>query len=47
MVCFVNKRLAKMRRRLDATVEYQGVVAIKGTIVDSDGTTVISNLFTQ
>lgn len=43
---FVDRRLAKMRRRIDATVEYQRVGAIKGTIVDSDGTTVISNLFT-
>jgi len=47
MVEFVRKRLAKMRRRLDATVEYQRVGALKGTIVDADGTTVISNLFTQ
>lgn len=47
MVAFVNKRLAKMRRRIDATIEYQRVGAIKGTIVDSDGATVISNLFTQ
>ncbi len=47
MFAFVQKRLAKMRRRLDATIEYQRVGAIKGTIVDSDGTTVISNLFTQ
>lgn len=47
MVTFVQKRLAKMRRRLDATIEYQRVGAIKGTIIDSDGTTVISNLFTQ
>lgn len=43
---FVDRRLAKMRRRIDATVEYQRVGAIKGTVVDSDGTTVISNLFT-
>lgn len=43
---FVDRRLAKMRRRLDATIEYQRVGAIKGSIIDSDGTTVISNLFT-
>lgn len=47
MVEYVRKRLAKMRRRLDATIEYQRVGALKGTIVDSDGTTVITNLFTQ
>jgi hypothetical protein len=47
MVAFVQKRLAKMRRRIDATIEYQRVGAIKGLILDSDGTTVISNLFTE
>jgi len=47
MLSFVQKRLTKMRRRLDATIEYQRVGAVKGTIVDSDGATVISNLFTQ
>jgi len=47
MASFVGKRLTKMRRRLDATIEYQRVGAIKGTIVDADGATVISNLFTQ
>jgi len=47
MVSFVQKRLAKMRRRLDATIEYQRVGAVKGTIIDADGATVISNLFTQ
>lgn len=46
MRSFVDRRLAKMRRRLDATIEYQRVGAIKGSIIDSDGTTVISNLFT-
>jgi hypothetical protein len=45
MFDFVQKRLAKMRRRLDATIEYQRVGAVKGTIIDSDGTTVIANLF--
>jgi hypothetical protein len=47
MLAFVQKRLAKMRRRIDATIEYQRVGAIKGLILDSDGTTVISNLFTD
>lgn len=46
MRTFVDRRLAKMRRRLDATIEYQRIGAIKGSIIDSDGTTVISNLFT-
>lgn len=47
MAAFVAKRLSKMRRRIDATVEYQRVGAIKGLILDSDGTTVISKLFTD
>lgn len=47
MRAFVNKRLAKMRRRLDATIEYQRIGALKGLILDADGVTVISNLFTE
>ncbi|WP_269497243.1 major capsid protein [Castellaniella sp. S9] len=47
MRSFVDKRIAKMRRRIDATIEYQRVGAIKGTIIDSDGSTVIENLFTK
>jgi hypothetical protein len=42
----INKRLAKMRRRLDATIEYQRIGAIKGIVLDANGSTVISNLFT-
>lgn len=42
----VNKRLAKMRRNLDATIEYQRIGAIKGQVLDSDGSTVLLNLFT-
>lgn len=47
MRSFVDKRIAKMRRRIDATIEYQRVGAIKGKVIDSDGTTVIENLFTK
>jgi len=47
MRAFVDRRLAKMRRRIDATIEYQRVGAIKGQILDADGTTVITNLFTE
>jgi len=46
MSAYVGKRLAKMRRRIDATIEYQRVGALKGTIVDADGVTVITDLFT-
>lgn len=42
----VNKRLAKMRRNLDATIEYQRLGAIKGQVLDADGSTVLLNLFT-
>lgn len=43
----VNARQAKMSKSLDATLEYGRVNALKGTILDSDGTTVIYNLFTE
>lgn len=42
----VAKRLAKARRNLDATIEYQRVGAIKGQVLDSDGSTVLVNLWT-
>lgn len=41
----VAKRLAKMRRQLDATHEHHRIGAIKGLIVDADGNTVLLNLF--
>lgn len=41
----VNKRLAKMRRNLDTTIEYQRIGAIKGQVLDSDGSTVLLDLF--
>lgn len=43
----VNKRLGKMRRRLDATIEYQRMGALKGQILDANGSTVLVDLFTQ
>lgn len=42
----VNRKLAKMRRDLDTTIEYQRIGAIKGSILDSDGTTELLNLHT-
>lgn len=47
MRAFVDRRLQKMRKRIDATIEYQRVGAIKGQILDADGTTVITDLFTE
>lgn len=43
----VNRRLAKMARRLDMTHEYHRIGAIMGQVLDSDGTTVIYDLFTS
>lgn len=43
----VNERLSTIGRNLDSTLEHLRVGAIKGNILDSDGTTVIYNLFTE
>jgi hypothetical protein len=43
----VNGRFATMSNSLDATLEHLRIGAIKGTILDSDGSTVIYNLFTE
>lgn len=42
----VNKRLAKMRRNLDTTIEYQRMGAIKGQVLDANGSSVLLDLFT-
>lgn len=41
----VNGRLRTMRQSLDVTMEYQRMGAIKGQILDADGTTVLFDLF--
>ncbi|MDR5867295.1 major capsid protein [Halomonas koreensis] len=41
----VNRRLAKMARRIDMTHEYHRLGAIQGKVLDSDATTVIYDLF--
>lgn len=41
----VNKRVEKMRRQLDATHEFHRIGAIKGLILDADGSTVLLDLF--
>lgn len=41
----VNKRLAKCRRDLDTTIEWQRIGTVKGQLLDSDGTTVILDMF--
>lgn len=43
----VNKRLRKMRRNIDTTLEWQRIGAIKGQILDANGTDVLLDLWTQ
>lgn len=40
----VNKRLAKARRQLDATHEFQRMGALNGQILDADGSTVLLDI---
>lgn len=42
----VNRKLTKMRRNIDATLEWQRIGAIKGQVLDADGSTVILDLLT-
>lgn len=41
----VNKRLAKARRQLDATHEYQRMGALNGQVLDADGKTVLLDIY--
>ncbi|HEY3265545.1 MAG TPA: major capsid protein [Armatimonadota bacterium] len=43
----INQRMQRMTTALDATLEYGRIGAIKGVIYDSNGSTVIYNLFTE
>jgi len=42
----VNRKLGKLRRDIDVTLEYQRMGALKGQIVDSDGSTVLLDCYT-
>lgn len=42
----VNQKLGKLRRNLDVTIEWQRIGAIKGQVVDADGSTVLLDMFT-
>jgi hypothetical protein len=42
----VNRQLATMRNNIDATIEWQRIGAIKGQVLDADGTTVLMDMFT-
>ena len=41
----VNKRLAKARRQLDATHEFQRMGALNGQVLDADGSTVLLDIY--
>ena len=41
----VNKRLAKARRQLDATHEFQRLGALNGQVLDADGKTVLLDIY--
>lgn len=43
----VNQRLGRMNRDLDATIEFHRVGAIKGLILDADGSSVIYDLYDE
>jgi hypothetical protein len=43
----INERLTTLRQMHEATLEYHRVGAIKGLILDADGSTPIYNLFTE
>ena len=47
MASYVNDQLVGMKSNHEATWEYHRIGALKGTILDSNGTTVIYNLFTE
>jgi hypothetical protein len=40
----VNRKLTKMRRNLDTTIEYQRIGAIKGQVLDADGSSVLLDM---
>ncbi|MEG3637653.1 major capsid protein [Magnetococcus sp. PR-3] len=43
----VNNRLEEVARKIDATLEHLRIGAIKGQILDADGSTVLYDLFTE
>jgi hypothetical protein len=45
MANYTNLRFAKMRRNLDATLEHHRIGAIRGKVLDADGSTVLVDLF--
>lgn len=47
LAALLNERLTTARAKHDITLEWLRMGALKGTILDADGTTVISNLYTE
>ena len=47
MQAVVNDRLAMMAMKHDATLEHLRIGAIKGQILDADGTTILYDLFDE
>lgn len=43
----VNRKLQKLRRNIDLTFEWQRMGAVKGIVLDADGTTELLNLYTE
>jgi hypothetical protein len=43
----VDSRFAEMSRNLDATLEYHRLGALRGLILDADGSSVVSNLYDE
>ena len=43
----VARKLAKARRNLDVTIEYQRLGAVKGLVVDADGTTPLIDMYSE
>lgn len=43
----VNDKIASMRQSHELTLEYHRLGAIKGNVLDSDGVTVVHNMFTE
>lgn len=43
----LTRKMAIARRRLDLTLEWQRIGAIKGQVLDADGSTVLCDLFTE
>ena len=46
MQTVVNERIAKMKSQIDLTLEYHRVGALKGLVLDADGSTPILNIYT-